>query len=175
MLDEFDVPSQQVKGLNLIPIVDMLTTIIFFLQMTVTFYSYSKHTLPPSAMSAASAADAAKAPPLNLRAITKQIGADRYRLVMAWQGANPSSLSYDFDLASTTSKEALRGVIAGIKAKASEIKDGVGRGENTLRITLDKQIPLQILVTIMDGVKEKFPDLVLSNWSEAETYIGASQ
>jgi len=41
--------KKHVQDLNIVPILDMLTTVIFFLLMSTTFMEYTKLTLPPAA------------------------------------------------------------------------------------------------------------------------------
>lgn len=171
MLDEFDESSTpQVANLNLIPIVDMLTTIIFFLQMTVTFYSFSKHTLPPSSQTPASMSEVEKVAPFNLKLLGLKTSEGNYQMVLIWQGSSPSSKSFELQISDESTKLQLDQSVSKFKELMKEIKLIAGSNEKSVRISLEKELPLQVLVSVIDSVKETFPDVVLSSSQEAQNY-----
>jgi hypothetical protein len=41
-------------------------------------------------------------------------------------------------------------------------------GEKTLQVSLERNLPYQSLISVMDGAREKFPDIVLVSYHEAD-------
>ncbi len=174
MLDGLDIEVQESKtGLNLIPIVDMLTTIIFFLLMSTTFYNYTKHTLPPSA-TAVSEAKPDQKPPLDLKVLAYFQGGNNLRVVYKWAGESPAELKEDFELKKPYSRKGIDQLVGGLFKLNEKMKKTIRSDDKTIRMSMARNVPYQALISIMDSVKKDFPDIVLSESSDAENYQASS-
>ena len=73
MIDEIlqKRPKKRMKDLNIVPILDMLTTVIFFLLMSTSFIEYTKLTLPPA--STISSANSSAVPPVAPKMTVKNL------------------------------------------------------------------------------------------------------
>src|SRR4051812_8329403 len=91
--DFFEKPTRRkIQDLNIVPILDMLTVIIFFLLMSTSFMEYTKVTLPPSATAAVSTPN--NIPPLAAKIMLVTDGDETsYRLTMIWGGEHPGEVT----------------------------------------------------------------------------------
>ena len=157
MLDEyFSLPKRRhVRELNIVPILDMLTTIIFFLLLSTSFLEYNKVTLPPSGV--ATITDPVAPPPLRSRLTLLKEGAE-YRMIWSWAGAEAGMKTQK--ISPEGAPEVAHALAALFKAQHPE--------ERTLQIGMGRELPYQDLIALMDAVRPYFPDVVLYSYQEAE-------
>jgi len=91
MFDDFfatDVRKQRrvVREVNIIPVLNLMVMIIFFLLLTTSFVEFTKKTVPPS--SKVTMTDPVRPLPLAPRLLLMKIGGT-YRIQMTWQGESP--------------------------------------------------------------------------------------
>jgi biopolymer transport protein ExbD len=147
-------PKKHVKDLNIVPILDMLTTVIFFLLMSTSFIEYTKLTLPPASTSSAPIEN--KDPPVAPRIMVTQKDEATYVIRLSWNGKNPGQSAGEAD----ESK---------IAEKTAEILTRFAKNypaEKTLQVSMGKLVKYQALVSVMDGARDHLPDVVLTGYSE---------
>jgi biopolymer transport protein ExbD len=147
-------PKKHMRDLNIVPILDMLTTVIFFLLMSTSFIEYTKLTLPP-AKSEASTAKPGSVPVAPKLWVTAGANHD-YKLHLMWEGAKPGS-------------EKLEVTQADLVPKLKELLKkfaGDYPTEKTLQVSLDKLVKYQILISVMDGARDIVPDVILLSYTE---------
>src|SRR5438270_630795 len=104
-MDNFFEKPQKRDGieLNLVPIIDMLTTVIFFLLLSTVFIAMNKLTVPPSKVSTVS--DPIAPPPL---AATLLVGThpeeQKIEVRMSWIGRSPGQMSKSVSIQDATTK-----------------------------------------------------------------------
>jgi len=145
-----------IKDLNIVPILDMLTTVIFFLLMSTTFIEYTKLTLPPAATAVSPSADLP--PPLSPKLILKVNPDGLLTGTLFWSGASPGDLNFQAEQDQIVSKASE--VIGLFSSKYPS--------EKTLQISLEESIPYQRLIDIMDAARDYLPDTVLVSYLEAK-------
>ena len=148
--------KKHVQDLNIVPILDMLTTVIFFLLMSTTFMEYTKLTLPPAASVVATGKNATQ--PLNPRLILKGQGNGRFLSTLIWGGSNPGQSQNSAD--SSTLLDVVRKQVESFSSKNPD--------EKTLQVSLERALPYQSLISVMDGARDKLPDIVLVSYHEAD-------
>lgn len=173
-MDNFFEKPQKRDGieLNLVPIIDMLTTVIFFLLLSTVFIAMNKLTVPPSKVSTVS--DPIAPPPL---AATLLVGADqaqqKVEVRMSWTGKAPGQMSQSIavqDLA--TKPDAL---VEATHKLADQFHQRFP-DEKTVRVGMSRELPYQYLISAMDGVRDAMPDLVLISYQESEArFKGGTQ
>ncbi|HVJ65919.1 MAG TPA: biopolymer transporter ExbD [Bdellovibrionota bacterium] len=171
MLDDFEDPSGTTnpKSLNLMPIVDMITTIIFFLLLSSSFVQFTKQTLPPTAVSTSSVE---KHPPaLNLRLSGELSSPNVYKVRLSWRGASPSQVTKAFTFALPLDQASAAQLAQDLQTTVDGVAKTIGTSEKTVKISLRRNTPYQILITTMDAVKKSYPDIVLNTWIEAENEL----
>jgi len=151
---------------SLVPIIDMMTTIIFFLVLTTSFTAYTKHTLPPSGISTST--DTAKTPPLQPMLLLKQ-ETDVFVVELSWQGSKPDKKR--IQVSPGTSKKPRE---VELREKVSELIGGFLKDfpkERTLLMGMTSQTKYQFLVSAMDGAQPLMPDIVLLDYMSTESRI----
>lgn len=147
-------PKKHVKDLNIVPILDMLTTVIFFLLMSTSFIEYTKLTLPPASTSSAPVEQ--KDPPVAPRVLVTQKDENTYAIRLSWAGRNPGQSSGEADE-------------TGITTKTVEILSRFAKNypnEKTLQVSMGRAVKYQALISVMDGSRDLLPDVVLMGYSE---------
>ena len=154
------------EGLSLVPIIDMMTTIIFFLVISTSFLNYTKHTLPPSGVSTQLAV--AKIPPLQPQLYVRE-GMGGVELLLKWEGASPSKKSKRIR---KRGKKFDQDIMNAAKALVGPLKKKFPK-EKTLQLGLSSRSRYQLLISAMDGVQKSFPDVVLlSHVDTDDVFIG---
>jgi len=148
--------KKHVQDLNIVPILDMLTTVIFFLLMSTTFLEYTKLTLPPAATVTATGENSSQ--PLNPKLSLKSSGPGAFVSILSWGGANPERIS----------NPAKEGDLLEVVKQQAQRFSSKFPSEKTLQISLERNLPYQTLISTMDGAREVFPDIVLMSYEEAE-------
>jgi biopolymer transport protein ExbD len=149
--------KKHVQDLNIVPILDMLTTVIFFLLMSTTFIEYTKLTLPPAATSSAKGPGATR--PLNPKLHLRKTGATgEYLSSLSWAGTQPDHS--DIKVTDQNMGELVKEQIKKFSEKYPS--------EKTLQISLDRTIRYQALISVMDAAREHMPDPVLTSYADGE-------
>jgi len=160
MNDLFPKPHRRrIQELNIVPILDMLTTVIFFLLLSTSFIEFNKLTVPPSRVSTIT--DPIAPPPMQPKMILVRKG-DGRRLLMTWAGKTPGERSEIIgpDIVGAALVELSKKVITDFSEKYP--------GEKSLQLGLGSDVAYQDLVAVMDGAREHMPDIVLISYQEAE-------
>jgi biopolymer transport protein ExbD len=148
---------------DLVPILDGLTAVIFFLLLSISFIGITKITMPPSVASVSSASNKT---PVSGRVVAKLAG-NAIQVKMEWIGNQPGEMIEKVSRASVTQKNDEL-VDAAVKlAQAFKLKFPE---EKTIQIALASQLNYQELISIMDGFRKDgmYEDLVLSSYTEAD-------
>lgn len=164
MIDEYfgKRHKRRIIDLNIVPILDMLTTVIFFLLLSTSFMEYTKLTLPPSKTTVQS--DPVAPPPLQPKFfVVPGLVGTYFQLV--WSGGEGGELSENL---TETDPEKRRGAVFNLAATlAKEFKKKFPK-ENSIQLGLGKSIEYQDMISAMDGIREAIADVVLIAPSEAE-------
>lgn len=142
------------RDLNIVPILDMLTTVIFFLLMSTTFIEYNKLTLPPAKTVTSTVQSDVE--PLSPRLLVTFKG-EALKLRLIWKGKNPGENEVESTPAEIGTKLQIL-----LKQFAEKYPN-----EKTLQVSLEKDVSYQTLISIMDGSKDLIPDVVLLSYHEA--------
>lgn len=155
-------PKKHVRDLNIVPILDMLTTVIFFLLMSTSFMEFTKLTVPPSSTSSVSVSDAP--PPLSPKMFLVRAG-EGYSLSLRWGGKRAGEA---VEKLKEQDPQKLREELFNASRKLATDFQEKNPTEKTLQVALAPLVPYQMLISMMDGVQEKMPDVVLISYREAE-------
>jgi biopolymer transport protein ExbD len=160
--DFFERPSRRpVHELNLVPIIDMFSTVIFFLVLSTSFIAFTKLTIPPSKVSTIT--DPVAPPPLAPKMLLFGSPGD-YRLHLSWAGREPGTALEKIEAEGPASEPLLlqagKKLATGFHEKYPE--------ERSLQIGLAGDLPYQGLISVMDGVRDSLPDIVLISYQETE-------
>jgi biopolymer transport protein ExbD len=160
---EFDRgASRSLPEPDLVPILDGLTCVIFFLLLSISFIGLTKLTLPPSANTvvAASVDQTPVSPKLKVRH-------DKANLLveLEWTGSRPESskLSVPRDL----SKRIHRELIQQVSALVNTFKEKYPQ-EKTMQLVLSPDLNYQEMISVMDGIRIHIEDIVLNSYKELE-------
>lgn len=142
---------------ELVPILDALTCIIFFLMYTTTFMELTSITLPPSAVSLVKNNEKNQTVPLTPK-IYVQIQNNDAMVVVRWMGKTPGSEKKKIarvapEKYSLALKEAAESLVAKFKKKFPT--------ENSIQLGMSDKSTYQELISVMDGVAKEIPDIVL--------------
>ena len=147
-------PKKHIQDLNIVPILDMLTTVIFFLLMSTSFIEYTKLTLPPASTSSAPIEQ--KDPPVAPKVFVTEKVKDQYSIRLQWGGGHPGQQVTETDETN-------------IIPKTQELLKTFSQRypkEKTLQISMGKLVKYQALISVMDGARDFTPDMVLMSYSE---------
>lgn len=169
MDDLFERPhKREIPELNLVPIIDMFTTVIFFLLLSTVFVAYTKLTVPPAKISTIT--EPLAPPPVSATLLVGSGSAPgRARVVVEWAGKEPGHTQTEAPTQhepNTPSPllEATKKLITDFHKKFPE--------EKTIRVALARDAEYQSLITVMDAVEQDVPDVVLVSYDEAEMRLG---
>ena len=161
MDDLFTKPERKsVRELNLVPVIDMFTTVIFFLILSTSFFGFTKLTLPPSKVSVNT--DPLVPPPLSTKLFVGQ-GTPELRLLLTWVGESPGQSE------ATSTPDKIEDAVGRLVAKFKERYPN----EETVQLGLMPGVSYQAMISTMDGVRAKLPDVVLISPEEAATRLAA--
>ena len=162
MDDFFERPQRKpVRDLNLVPVIDMFTTVLFFLLLSTSFYGFTKLTVPPSKVSVNT--DPLVPPPLSARLLVAPGPEGNLSVVMSWVGAEPGKLE------ATATQETLEPKVKGLVEQFSQ-KHPM---ERTVQLGLAPGVNYQALIWAMDGARQKLPDIVLISPEDALARLGS--
>lgn len=142
---------------ELVPILDALTCIIFFLMYTTTFMELTSLTLPPSAVSVVSKSDPSKSNPI-VPKLFIDIVDQTIVIKLKWEGQNPGSSSKKIDRNKPErySQELQKIVETMVADFAKKFPD-----EKSLQVAVAERGTYQELISVMDGITKSVPDVVL--------------
>jgi biopolymer transport protein ExbD len=154
---------KETPEINVVPILDMLMSVIFFLLLTTTFLQFTKQSVPPSSISKIT--DPVLPPPVTAKLIGVNRGND-IKLMLDWTGATPGHAEAKVTKDPTKPDESQKALL---KATSDMINEFATKfpNEKTIQIGLGEDVNYQDLITIMDGSKDKLPDMVLFSYQEA--------
>ncbi len=165
MNDDFyggEIKSKGLDELNIVPILDMFISIIFFLLLSTSMIGLTKQVIPPSATKAITSEESSL--PVNPRIIV--IGTlDKMNAILKWEGNKPGSVKVEITSDYLTKPKQ---VVDDIKKMVGDFKKE-HPSEKTIQVTLKSDLPYQILISVMDGVREHLPDVVLTSYQTAES------
>jgi biopolymer transport protein ExbD len=168
MDDFFERPHRkEIFEINLVPVIDMLTTVIFFLLLSTVFIAFNKLTVPPSKVSTIT--NPVAPPPLAATILVAEsapsAASQTIELRFNWGGKEPGQVSQSVSIPDLETTPAL--LLDASKKLADEFHKKYP-DERTIRVGLERTIPYQSLISVMDGIRESLPDLVLISYDETE-------
>lgn len=161
-MDFGDEHKREIPEPDLVPIMDALTAIIFFLLLSATFLELTKVTIPPSSTSTISSPVAP--PPVAAHIYVKPDG-ENLLISLQWAGSNPGTIKGRVTRLGTESAKPLLELEAEVKRIISEFVKKYP-DEKTLQVTLGAQANYQEMISVMDGARHHLEDLVLSSYSD---------
>ena len=165
MLDLFSKAKKStIPDLNIVPVLDMLISVIFFLLLTTSFLQFTKQSVPPSSLKGVS--DPQVPPPVTPKVFAIKVP-EGLKIVLKWAGAKPGYKAKVIVLPANMSRDQERKELNDTVAELVNEFTAEYPHEKTLQIGLGADVAYQDLVTIMDGVKEKMPDMVLLSYEES--------
>jgi biopolymer transport protein ExbD len=166
--NRFDIqPRKKIKEPDVVPILDMLVAVIFFLLLSTTFIELSKQTIPPSGLSTIT--DPVAPPPLNPKLIGIQ-KANQLSLALSWAGDQPDRKIISLILTGEIDTDRLN-IVNQVEILISEFSKSYPK-EKTLQLGLESHIQYQNLISIIDGASGHLPDVVLVSYKTARAYRG---
>lgn len=161
----FDRPhKREIPELNLVPIIDMFTTVIFFLLLSTVFVAYTKLTVPPAKVSTIT--EPLAPPPISATLLLGRGSApDSARVVLEWAGREPGHAQ--IEAATQHAPNVESPLLVATKKIISDFHKKYPQ-EKTIRVALTADAEYQSLVTVMDATQQDVPDVVLISYDEAE-------
>jgi biopolymer transport protein ExbD len=163
MNDIFEKPHRRhVTELNIVPILDMLVTVIFFLLLSTSFIEFTKLTVPPSRVSTIT--EPLAPPPIAPKMLLVKRG-ESLRMILTWTGKAPGEVNEIYKAEAPEKhnsglQELSKRVLTDFTTKFPT--------EKTLQLGLGSNVAYQDLVSVMDGARDLLPDIVLISYNEAE-------
>jgi biopolymer transport protein ExbD len=170
--DLFERPHRKhIKDLNLVPVIDMFTTVLFFLILSTSFFAYTKLTVPPAQVDTIT--KPLPKPPLSPRLLMgSSKGGEKVRLVLTWEGSEPGEAEETVEsLDPKTAPEAIR-------KKANTMLETFLKknpDEKSIRLSMTPNTSYQYLISVMDGVRDRISDVVLTSYEEADAKFGGAK
>lgn len=149
--------------IDLVPIIDAMTCVIFFLLLSSTFVEFTKISMP-QAVSSVVTTSVAKEPPLTPK-LMGLVKGDFIHLVLSWNGKNPSHME------KRVKRDPKNQRSEGLQATAQGITSEFKRlfpNEPALLLGLSPKATYQEMISVMDGARQEIQDLVLVSWSDAQ-------
>ncbi len=148
--------------LNITAFLDMMSTILFFLLLSVSFVNMTSLTLPPAAKSLLKNPFAAA--PLSPKIYLFSLDDQSLRLVVSWKGAEPGEFKEDIArVASDKVNENL--IILSTKLVSALLQKYPA--EKSVQLSLASDVNYQELVSVMDGIRAKISEIVLLSYEES--------
>jgi biopolymer transport protein ExbD len=173
MLDLFVLSKRRKENpdLNVVPILDMLISVIFFLLLTTTFLQFTKQSVPPSSVSKIT--DPVAPPPVSAKIMGVMKG-NQLRLFLSWSGTTPGHTEKTIPRDPANTAESQKALLDAATEMVTDFSAKYPK-EKTIQIGLGADVNYQDLITIMDGTKEKLPDMVLFSYQEASARMNRSE
>lgn len=165
MFDDFASEEKtHIPEPELVPILDALTAVIFFLLLSVTFIDLTKITVPPSQTSVITSP--VRPPPRTPKLFVKAKG-DKINLGLFWTGDKPDNIKKTLARKpeNARSPELETAVNEMVKKFKEQYPD-----EKTLQLGLTDEGTYQELLSAMDGVLPVIQDIVLISSHDMAIY-----
>lgn len=159
MFDFETTDRKHVPEPDLVPILDGLTAVIFFLLLSLSFIGFTKITIPPSFVSAAQSSDDKPVSPR----VKATLQGESILVKLEWLGKNPGNISESAIRVPAKNKN--ESLIEAAEKLASKFKEKYP-GEKALQVTLGPDLNYQELISLMDGLRKSYEDLTLSNYTD---------
>ncbi|MEK6773862.1 MAG: biopolymer transporter ExbD [Bdellovibrionota bacterium] len=147
---------------DLVPIVDCMVSVIFFLLFSTTFIELTKLTLPPSAISKASPSDDKL--PLTPK-FYLDVKGPNLNLLLSWAGKSPGSLK------ESVFRQDSKSPSVKLEDKVRKMAEEFKRehvSEKSIQVALSAEANYQELITVMDGLRKTIDDIVLMSPDEVK-------
>lgn len=165
MIDDFyggERKSKALDELNIVPVLDMFISIIFFLLLSTSMIGLTKQVLPPSATKAVTSE--VTTVPVNPKIFV--IGTPQsMSAILKWEGASPGTQKLEISNQALISPKKF---VEDLKKMVTDFKKKFPQ-EKTIQISLKSYVPYQVLISVMDGVREGLPDIILTSYTSAES------
>lgn len=165
-LEFTDIQRRHTPEPELVPILDALTCIIFFLMYTTTFMELTSVTLPPSAVSMVQSKSTSDANPLTPKIF---VSIDNFKLeaTLKWSGSAPGSLkrSIPRSKAERYSKDLEMEIASLVEEFTKKFPN-----ERTIQLGMVERGTYQELITIMDGIRKNIQDIVLISPDDVNSF-----
>ncbi|MFZ4404227.1 MAG: biopolymer transporter ExbD [Pseudobdellovibrionaceae bacterium] len=159
MFDDFDSSQEaHIPEPDLVPILDALTCVIFFLILSTTFIEMTKLTLPPSQTTVNT--DPVAPPPIAAKFFAK-VENNFLSLKIQWGGAEPSSLTRSILRKDVYTKDLEDAAAAITNDFANKFPN-----EKSIQLSLSADANYQEMISLMDGIRTKLNDIVLISYKE---------
>lgn len=171
MSQSFKRKRRDQVSLNLVPVMDMLTAIIFFLLVSTTFIEFAKIPVPPSGVKTIT--DPVAPPPLAPKLFLDFVSQREYGVLLSWSGVKPGE---KYKKVKIEEFSELSPYPLELKALVDEIlKDFIAQYplEKTIQIGFGEQVPYRSVIAVMDGAFPVLPDVVLVSYESAKLMVQA--
>lgn len=153
--------KRRLPEIDLVPILDAMTCVIFFLILSSVFVELTKVTLPPAQTSTLSSTD--KKNPLSPKLFAVVRPEQKIAIALVWSGDSPNKKVKE--IFRTDQKKRSKELEAATKELVSDFSREFP-GEKSLQVGISPQGTYQELIAIMDGARASMQDLVLISPSE---------
>lgn len=165
----FDLESDHQRHIpepDLVPILDALTSVIFFLLLSTTFFELTKLTLPPSQTSVIT--DPLSPTPVAAKMMVAVKAPGQLRVVLKWGGDNPDALEAVVERNQKNERaEQLETEITRLVTEFNQKYPG----EKSIQLGFGSGATYQEMITAMDGVRAKLQDVVLFSNLEVDALL----
>lgn len=158
--------KHRIPEVDLVPILDGMTSVIFFLILSSTFIQYTKITLPPSQIAPASAPPAENSPPpepaMSPKIFTLKESKELI-LTLTWQGKTPDKIIKKIPI-QAEGKRSIE-LYEAAKELGEEFKKKFPEEKN-IQLGFSGVANYQQMLDVMDGIRKTIKDIVLLSSSE---------
>lgn len=169
-MSDFEFPRRKkssIDELNVVPILDMFVSIVFFLLLSASMVGMTKIVLPPSSTTTIESGTTKLPVNAKVFVISSEAKSGMFKVILKWEGSRPGSdsIHVDEDVFKEPSK-----IVTNIQDMIKKFKDAYPE-ERTIQIGMQSSIPYQWLISVMDGVREVMPDMVLTSYQMADAIV----
>ena len=154
--------SREMIELNITSLLDMMSTILFFLLLSVSFMGMTSLTLPPSAKKTVKNPFAEK--PLAPKVFAFPVTGGYLRIILAWQGKEPGEIVRDVP---RVSSDQINNSLVTLMTKTVNQFLTKFPNESSIQMSLATDVNYQEMISIMDGIRAKISDIVLLSYEES--------
>ncbi len=145
---------------DLVPIVDCLVSVIFFLLFSTTFIELTKLTLPPAVISNAKTQN--DRVPLSPQFLVQTEG-EELKLRLIWTGDSPGVI--EKSVARESTEKISSRLQSTVESMVQEFNQKFA-AEKTIQLGLSSTANYQEMITVMDGIRILISDIVLISPNE---------
>lgn len=161
----FDETEQETTSVPIVPIIDMLVAIVFFLLLSTSFYDLTQQSIP--ANHSVQVSGAQTQPPLSPRLYISRSGRSIV-CTLVWSGTKAGQR------VATVAAPTLVGPQPELSKKVGELINFIKtnfKSETSIQIGLAGDLPHQTLISVLDGVAKNKMDVVLVSDAEVLAYL----